>query len=483
MSRACAAKLVTKSRVGGEPAIAARMVPPCAGHLPMLAPDAPVTMSIETSTAAEVISVRTIELSFGSMTQPSTEAGGHDVFLPLAEPEGIEGEASLAHPSLVEMDRGHALAELARDLGGPRRRRENHLHEGHAPRRLARDEHRLHARQAPQRGGEAPAALRPFRLVLGLAGHECVESGHGARDLLLAHLEAATEAVARHAVEGTVHELLGRGPGGGRNVHVHLLQERGGDELAAPEKEPARLRTAEGLAATHADEIGAIRDEATQILDRRHLVGGVYDHGQLLAVRHLDYQAELRAHTLHRHVGHGHRARADARLDLLRFDLAHAPPESPVEESHLDETGAGHLEGFVVGVPLVTADHDLRALLPPLVRHAIDAPHVEPRDAGARSEGQRAEGARGDERGLGAGVAGDGPARRLLQLLDGHRALRRLAHGLERLGAHDRAAEPGQGARSVHHGPHPEPIVDGHPPPLSRRARSTVSAISVSTAP
>src|SRR5215467_12953332 len=104
MSRACAAKLVTKSRVGGEPPIAARMVPPCAGHLSMPAPDAPVTMSIDTSTAAEVISVRTIELSFGSMTQPPTEAGGHDVFLPLAEPEGIEGEESRSHSSLVASD-------------------------------------------------------------------------------------------------------------------------------------------------------------------------------------------------------------------------------------------------------------------------------------------------------------------------------------------------------------------------------------------
>src|SRR5215467_9783151 len=327
MSRACAAKLVTKSRVGGEPAMAARTVPPCAGHLSMPAPDALVTMSIETSTAAVVISVRTIEISFGSMTQPPTEAGGHDVFLPLAEPEGIEGKAPLAYPSLVEMDRGHALAELARDLGSPRRRREDHLHEGNAPSGLARDEHRLHAGQAPYRGGEASAALRPFRLVLGLVGHERVESGHGARDLFLAHLEAATETVARHAVEGTVHELLGRGPRGGRNVHVHLLQQRGGDELAASEEEPARLRAAEGLAAAHADEVGAI-----------------YDHGQLLAVRHLHHHAELWAHILHRHVGHGHRARANARLDLLRFDLAHAHPESPVEESHLDETGAGHLE-------------------------------------------------------------------------------------------------------------------------------------------
>src|SRR5262245_8274771 len=103
MSRACAAKLVMKSRVGGEPAMAARMVPPCTGHLSIPAPDAPVTMSIETSTAV-VISLRTIEISSGSMTQPSTDVGGHDVFLPLAEPDGIEGEASLAHPSLVEMD-------------------------------------------------------------------------------------------------------------------------------------------------------------------------------------------------------------------------------------------------------------------------------------------------------------------------------------------------------------------------------------------
>src|SRR5215472_4994569 len=135
------------------------------------------------------------------MTQPTADSGGHDVFLSVAEADGIEGETALAYPPLVEMDRRHALAELARDLGGPRRWREHHVHERHAPGRFARDEDRLHPGHARQRGGEAPAPLGPLRLILGLAGHERVERGHRARDLLLAHLEAAAEAVARHAVQ------------------------------------------------------------------------------------------------------------------------------------------------------------------------------------------------------------------------------------------------------------------------------------------
>src|SRR5262249_27397987 len=177
------------------------------------------------------------------------------------------------------------------------------------------------------------------------------------------------------------------------------------------------------------------------------------------------------------------RARTDTRLDLLRLDLAYAHSEGAVEEAHLDKPSARHLERLVVGVVVMPADHDLGALLPPVVRHAIDAPHVEARDARARGEAERAEGARGDQPGLGAGVAGNAPARRLLELFDGHRASRRLAHGLERFGAHDRAAEPCQRARGVDRGAHPEPIVDGHAPLLSPMARSTVSAINVSTAP
>src|SRR5262249_17248587 len=108
MSRVWAAKLVMKSRVGGEPAMAARMVPPCAGHLSIPAPDTPVAMSIETRTVV-VISLRTMRSPPGSMTQPPTDAGGHDVFLRVAEPDGIEGETPFAHAPLIEMDRRDAL--------------------------------------------------------------------------------------------------------------------------------------------------------------------------------------------------------------------------------------------------------------------------------------------------------------------------------------------------------------------------------------
>src|SRR5262249_62059270 len=164
MSRACAARLVMKSRVGGEPAMAARMVPPCAGHLSIPAAAAPVAVSIESRTIV-VISLRTMRSPPGSMPQPTADTGGHDVFLPVAEADGIEGEPALAYPPLVEMNRRHALAELTRDLGGPRCGREHHVHERHAPRRLARNEHRLHAGQTGQRGREAPAPLGPPRLA------------------------------------------------------------------------------------------------------------------------------------------------------------------------------------------------------------------------------------------------------------------------------------------------------------------------------
>src|SRR5215470_18316678 len=157
MSRAWAAKLVMKSSVGGEPAMAARIVPPCAGHLSIPAAKASL-VSIGTSRNV-AISTRRMHFLLGSVAQAPANAGRHDVFLPVTQPDGIECQPAFVHAPLVEMDRRHAVAELTRDLRGAAGRRENHLHHRHAPGRLAWDQHRLDACDAGQRGRETHAAL------------------------------------------------------------------------------------------------------------------------------------------------------------------------------------------------------------------------------------------------------------------------------------------------------------------------------------
>src|SRR3979411_956555 len=149
MSRACAAKLVTKSSVGGDPAMAARTVPPCAGHLSMPAPHAPDAVNIVSATIA-VISLRRIAPPVLSGTEKPPDAGGDDVLLSVVESRGIERQSTLAQASLVQVDRRHALAEPARDLGGLGGRGENELDERQAPRRLAREHDDLDAIQPLQ---------------------------------------------------------------------------------------------------------------------------------------------------------------------------------------------------------------------------------------------------------------------------------------------------------------------------------------------
>src|SRR5947199_366196 len=112
--------------------------------------------------------------------------------------------------------------------------------------------------------------------------------------------------------------------------------------------------------------------------------------------------------------GGGHRARPDHGLDLLRLYLAHADAEGTVEETHLDESRAGHVEGLVVGVSVVTADHDLASVLVAVVRHAIHSAHVETRDGRAGGKHERAEGPGRHQACLRPRVARDHAARRLL---------------------------------------------------------------------
>ena len=409
------------------------------------------------------------------------KSGGHAVFLPLVA-HGVEGQAPFADAPLVEVDGGHALSQLARDGRCSRRRREDDLDERDAARGLAPEDDRLHAWSPGQGHGKPSASFAPLALILGLLRHEHVEGRHRARDLFLADLEPAPETVPRHAVEGLVHELLGRRPRGGRHVHVELLEKGGGHEVPPAEKESARLRTAERLAAAHGHEVRALGDEALQVVQGRYLVGGVDDDGQLMAVGHLGERAQIGPHALHGHVGEGHRARSDDRLDLLRLHLAHPDAERAIEQADFDETRAGDFEGLVVRVPVVTADDHLASRLVGVARHAVHPRDVEAGDAGAGGEGERPEGARGDEPRLGSSMVGDDPAGRFLQLVDGHRAPCRLGHRLHRLRAHQRAAEPRQRSRGVDDGPDTQPIVDGHHTFLLYRARSTASAMSSRTA-
>ena len=220
--------------------------------------------------------------------------------------------------------------------------------------------------------------------------------------------------MARHPVQRFLHELLRRRPRCRRHVHVHLLEEGGGDEVAAAAEKAARLRPAERLAPAHRDKVGALGDEPPEILHGRHLVRGIHDDGHAVLVGDLDDHREIRPHALHRDVGDGHRARPDHGLDLLRLYLAHADAEGTVEETHLDESRAGHVEGLVVGVPVVTADHDLAPVLVAVVRHAIHPAHVETRDGRAGGKHERAEGPGRHQTCLRPRVARDHAARRLL---------------------------------------------------------------------
>src|SRR6266853_2129554 len=276
MSRACAAKLVTKSSVGGEPAMAARTVPPWAGHLSMAAPHAPDAVNIVSATLA-VISLRSLASPLLSVTQEPPDAGGDDVLLSVVESHGIERQSTLAQASLVEVDRRHTLAKPSRDLGGLGGRRENELDERHAPRRLAWEHDDLDAIQPLQCRREALAAIGPLLLVFGLLRHERLESNDRSGNLLLADLEAAAEAVPGDPIQGLLHELLRRHPRGRRHIHVHLLEQGGCDELSATEEKAAGLRPPECLASAHGHEVGAFRDEAREVLHRGHLIRGIHD--------------------------------------------------------------------------------------------------------------------------------------------------------------------------------------------------------------
>jgi hypothetical protein len=192
---------------------------------------------------------------------------------------------------------------------------------------------------------------------------------------------------------------------------------------------------------------------------------------------------ELRPHALHGDVGDRHGARTDDRLDLLRLHLAHAHAERTIEQADLHEASACDLERLVVGVPVVAADHDLAALIVAVVRHAIHAPHVEPGDARPSRQREGPEGARGHEPRVRPGMRRDHAARRLLQLVDRDGTSGRLAHGLERLRAHERAPQAGERARGIDDRLDAQPLKDGHDTLLSRRTRSTASAMSTSTAP
>ena len=101
---------------------------------------------------------------------------------------------------------------------------------------------------------------RRCRRIVGL--HEAIERGQQADDLLLARLEAAADPVMRHAAQVGAVDQLGRRPGVGRHVHVELLQQRRGHEIAPAGEDAGGLRPAQRLAAGEGDEVGAHGDEA-----------------------------------------------------------------------------------------------------------------------------------------------------------------------------------------------------------------------------
>ena len=129
-------------------------------------------------------------------------------------------------------------------------------------------------------------------------------------------------------------------------------------------------------------------------------------------------------------------------------------------EPDLDQHAARHPEALVVA-------EAMRALDDELVAQAGDV--GEPRDPGGivagdargRLEHEASGGARRHQRRLRAQHARDGGAGRLVQLVDVDQRLRGLAHGLDRLGPHQRAAVAGGRPRPVDDATDAESGVDG----------------------
>ena len=194
--------------------------------------------------------------------------------------------------------------------------------------------------------------------------------------------------------------------------------------------------------------------ESPQVLDRWQLGGRVDDHRDVAGAR--DPDDRLQWERAARQVGAGDvQDPGSVRSDRV-FQVGHLRTGG---RSDLDEPSAGELDRGVVRDPVAALDEEL-------ARQAgeIGVAHERLGGVAAHAHDRRQEQAGGrtarDEGSLVAGQLGDAATDGVLQFVEVDERLRRLAHRLDDLGWHQRAAEIGHRRRAVDDRFDPDPPVD-----------------------
>ena len=131
------------------------------------------------------------------------------------------------------------------------------------------------------------STLRHSARRAAVIGGETFECDEQTDDLLLAHLAGTADPVMRQAGQLRERRELRRcAPQVRKQIEVQHLQQRRTDQVAAAAQDARSLRPADRLAAAERDEIGALREEASQIVRRRQLRRGIDQQRNAVLARH-----------------------------------------------------------------------------------------------------------------------------------------------------------------------------------------------------
>ena len=372
--------------------------------------------------------------------------------------------------TLRQVDRRIAALQASSE---PQGIRHGDLEHGHTAGYGCRDERHLVPVQRRRDRTQARFEARIVGRIVGL--HEAVERGQQAHDLLLAGLEAAADAMVRHAAQVGAIDHPGRRPGLGRHVHVDLLQQRRGDKIAAAGEDAGGLRPAQRLAAGEGHQIGAHRGEALEVLPGRPLRGGVDDqrHAIGAADRGDGWQIDETC-GIGREGDRHYRGRQRA-FDLPGFQAAHAGAGAAVVVPDIDQPRAGRGERVGIAGAMGARDQDIVGERIG-VRQRRHLGHVPARDRRGGGKRQRGSSAGRHNPRLGSGRLGDARARGILQLADIDRCPRSGGHGLDDFRRHDRAAKSRQRAGGVDAATNTQTLVwiGDHPSSLSQHAQNAI---------
>ena len=307
--------------------------------------------------------------------------------------------------------------------------------------------------------------------IVGL--HEALQRDQKPDDLLLAGLEAAADPVMRDAAQVRAIDQTRRRPGIGCHVHVELLQQGRGHEIAPAGQDTGRLRAPQRLAAGERDEVDAHVDEAPQVLLGRQLCRRVDDQGNAVGPTRRDGRRQVDDAAGIDRKGHRHDRRRQGGLDLPGLQPAHAGAGAPVVVADIDQPRPRGCQRMGVAGALGSRDQDVMREGAGMreCRHLRDVP------AGDRRRRREREGCRRtgrDEPRLRAGCRGDTAAGGVLQFADIDRRARRGGHRGYDLGRHHRAAQPRQRARCIDPPSHAEKVVRvclGHAQSLAQLLR------------